>query len=240
MKRMVQLSCLTATFLLVALVLWQSPSAALATRNAETDSNLIDALDDCIQQRFKEIDKSFGFRRVMRAGDTPHQFKPENAKEVSSVSELNSRKVEVALYLGSRSLLGDKPDEQEWIQDRLVSTTRGTTSTAIGTGTGFSRKIIKGPVLISTKAKEDLPMPSELWEQSKFAMQAFATKEVYEFKLGNWQFSARPVRASEQSCLQCHSVDSRAVLAREPNEELKPLKIGDPLGVVLYAYREGK
>jgi hypothetical protein len=237
MKRMFQLSCLTASFLFIALVLWPRPSVA---QNPAPESQIIDALDDCIQQRFKDIDKSFGFRRIIRAGDTPHRFKPENTKEFSSIGELNSKKVEVALYLASRSVLGDKPDDKEWNQDRLASTEQGVTPMSIGRGTGFSRRIIKGPVLICAKDKLDMPLPSELWEQSKKAMQVFATKDSFEFTLGNWQFTARPVRASEQSCLQCHLVDSTAVLARKPNEEPKQLKIGDPLGVVLYAYRKNK
>jgi hypothetical protein len=237
MKRMFQLSCLTASFLFIALVLWSRPSIA---QNPAPESQVIDALDDCIQQRFKDIDKSFGFRRIIRAGDTPHRFKPENTKEFSSIKELSSQKVEVALYLASRSVLGDKPDDKEWNQDRLASTEQGATPMSIGRGTGFSRKIIKGPVLICAKDKLDMPLPSELWEQSRKAMQAFATKDSFEFTLGNWQFTARPVRASEQSCLQCHLIDSTAVLARKPNEEPKQLKIGDPLGVVLYAYRKNK
>jgi hypothetical protein len=237
MKRMIQLSCLTASFLFLVLVLWQHPSAA---QNPAPESRVIDALDDCIQQRFKDIDKSFGFRRIIRAGDTPHRFKPQNTREFSSVSELNNQKVEVALYLASRSVLGDKPDDKEWDQDRLASTEQGVIPMSIGRGTGFSRKIIKGPVVICVKDKPDMPLPSELWEQSRKAMQVFATKDSFEFVLGNWKFVARPVRASEQSCLECHLVDSTAVLARKPNEAPKQLKIGDPLGIVLYAYRESK
>lgn len=240
MKRLVQTICLTASFLLVALVLLEPSLAALASQNSADESQAIDALDDCIQQRFKEIDKTFGLRRIMRAGDTPHRFKPENAREISSVNDLNSRKLDVALYLTSRSVLGEKPEEGEWEQNRLVSTSKGVTSTAIGSGTGYSRRIIKGPVLISAKDKNDLPAPVELWEQSKKAMQAFANRDSFEFTLGDWKFTARPVRASEQSCLQCHSVESNAVLARKPGDKPLVLKIGDPLGVVLYAFRESK
>jgi hypothetical protein len=233
MKKMVQWSCLTASFLVIAFVLWQRPSTA-QTPNPEPQ--IIDALNDCIQQRFKDIDTSFGFRRIIRIGDTPHRFKPENPKEFSSVSDLNNQKVEVALYLASRSVLGDKPDDKEWNQGN-ADAPQSYKPVSMNATVNFSRKIIKGPVLISAKDKQALPLPSELWEQSKKAMQAFATKDSFEFRLGKWQFTARPVRASEQSCLQCHLVDSTAILARKPDEESKQLKIGDPLGVVLYAYR---
>jgi hypothetical protein len=240
MKRMVQFSCMIISSLFIANILLQSPTAAaISAQESALESQFIDALDDCIQQRFKDIDQMFGFRRITQAGDTPHRFKPENAKELASVRELNAQGLNVALYLTSRSVLGDKPDEKEWVQDQPVSTGQGVTRTSVGSGRGFSRKIIKGPVLISAKDKDDLPMPSELWEQSRKAILAFATKDSFEFLHGSWKFIARPVRASEQSCLQCHLRDSTRTIALNPKDENpKPLKIGDPLGVVLYAYRE--
>lgn len=236
MKRMVQWICFTAAFLFIALILWQRPSVAQKTAS---EPQIVDALNDCIQQRFKDVDKSFGFRRIIKVGDTPHRFKPENPKEFSSVNELANQKVEVALYLASRSVLGDKPTDKEWAQGDN-DTARNDKPVPMPATVNYSRKIIKGPVLISTKDKADLPLPSELWEHSKKAMQAFAAKDSFEFTLGKWQFTARPVRASEQSCLQCHMADSTATFAREPNKESKQLKMGDPLGVVLYAYRVDK
>ena len=233
MKKIIQVSCGIITSLFIALFLLNTPSTASSMQMPDSESHIIDALDDCIQQRFKDIDQSFGFRRIIRAGDTPHRFKPENAKELASLQALNSRKKDVALYLTSRSVYGDKPDDKEWNQ--------GASETPIRSGRGYSRKIIKGPVLISAKEKDDLPLPSELWEQSRNAILAFATKDSFEFSHGNWKFTARPVRASEQSCLKCHVSDSTRITAHnETGEKLKVLKIGDPLGVILYAYRESK
>jgi hypothetical protein len=242
MKRMIQCSGVIISSLFIANILLQSPTAAaISSQESALESQFIDALDDCIQQRFKDIDQSFGFRRITRAEDTPHRFKPENAKELASVSDLNAQGLNVALYLTSRSVLGAKPDEKEWVQDKPVSTGQGVTRATVGSGRGFSRRIIKGPVLISAKDKDELPQPSELWEQSQKAILAFATKDSFEFSHGSWKFIARPVRASEQSCLKCHLSDSTRIIAHNPEDEkLKQLKIGDPLGVVLYAYRESK
>lgn len=39
----------------------------------------IAALNRSIQDRFKDVDKFFGLRRIVVIGDTPHQFRPENA-----------------------------------------------------------------------------------------------------------------------------------------------------------------
>jgi hypothetical protein len=233
MKKIVQVSCLTVSFSFIALFVCQTDSVATSVQTPVSQSQLIDALDDCIQERFKDIDKAFGLRRLMRAGDTPHRFKPENTKELASLSELKSRKIEAALYLTSRSVLGDKPDAIEWNQGADVS--------PVGSGIGYSRRIIKGPVLINARGRDDLPLPSELWEQSRKAIEIFATQDSFEFSYGKWNFIARPVRASEQSCLQCHVSDSTRLIAQDPKDgKIKPLKIGDPLGVVLYAYREGR
>ena len=67
--------------------------------------------------------------------------------------------------------------------------------------------------------------------------------------VGAWRVEARPVRASAESCIECHrrhsgfeiktmpATGGAAVAAEKPKEA--DLKVGDPLGVLLYAYRKG-
>jgi hypothetical protein len=72
-------------------------------------------------------------------------------------------------------------------------------------------------------------------------MKAFEVNDSYQFSQGSWQFIARPVRASEQSCLGCHLHDTTRLMAFDAKEEKgKRLQIGDPLGVLLYAYRKAR
>ncbi|HEV8486775.1 MAG TPA: hypothetical protein VGV87_24740 [Blastocatellia bacterium] len=189
----------------------------------DADSRLLSLLDDCVQQRFKDIDKGFGFRRIIKLGDTPHRFKPENAKELKVVDELKTARLNVVLYLAGRRVLGEKPD-----------------ATAI-----VSRRLVQGPASITPPDyydNKDLPRPDQLWDQSRRAMLAFQGSNTYKFAVGKWNISARPVRATEQSCLDCHSAGSTSSIpltrAEGPSELqiTKPLRIGDPLGVVMYAY----
>jgi hypothetical protein len=231
---------LAAVIILTVLVL---PGSIVKTRSQSSslELQLIKEFDDCIQQRFLDIDKAFGLRRIIKEGESPHRFKPESARELTSVGRLKEQGLDVALYLTSRSVLGEKPAEAAWQQESADTYERTKPLTPQILQKNFLRKLIRGPVLITAMGKDELPNPSQLWQQSQSAMKAFAGKEQYEFAQGQWQFIARPVRASDESCLHCHVQDSTHIVALDVNDErVKSLKIGDPLGVLLYAYRERK
>ncbi len=212
------LAALTA-FTLLPGRLSSAREAAVPQEHDDSDDSLIASLDSRIQERFKDVDESFGFRRIVTPGMNPHRFTPENARELKIVKDLERSRLEIALYLAGRSVLGPKPDEAAWRKKD-------------------SRLLIKGPALVSANdsRRGDLPAPSELWEQSRRAMEVLQKSSAYDFALGGWKFSARPVRASDQSCLKCHSSDRASTILLTPGEGVKSsVKIGDLLGIVLYA-----
>ena len=198
----------------------------------DADNRLLSLLDERIQQRFglaariqrrsQDIDNGFGYRRIVNVGETPHRFKPENAKELKVVDALRVARLNVVLYLAGRRPPGEQPDA----------------------ATIVARKLIQGPAFVvsTNQQNADLPGPAELWAQSRTALLAFQSSQSYDFAIGKWKFSARPVRATEQSCVDCHNAGAtRSVRLPSTNgvSELqitKPLRIGDLLGVVLYAY----
>ncbi|MGH9767727.1 MAG: hypothetical protein ACREAB_09875 [Blastocatellia bacterium] len=120
-------------------------------------------------------------------------------------------------------------------------------------------QIIGGPVLIAPddgvsweneRAVMDslkLPAPSELFDEAQKAMRAFDSKNNYEFSIGKWKFEARPIRAAE-SCLKCHNNTTDNAAGKEPEQidvrnmhdglarSKTPIKVGDALGVAMYAY----
>src|SRR5262245_19013702 len=151
----------------------------------ETNIELILALDGCVQKRFEDVDKNFGFRRIIKVGETPHRFRPENAREFDVVRQLDNAGVKVALYLAGRRVLGDKPAATDWKKNE--------------------RGLIRGPVFVTESSSEGeaLPEAPELWDQAQKAMVSFKASDIYSFTRTGWTFVARPVRAS-QSCLQCH------------------------------------
>jgi len=200
----------------------------------------LSAFNDSIQERFKVVDRYFGYKRIIRPDDSAHNFKPDKAKEIKDVGELKAAHLAVALYLTSRGVLVDPPkDAKSYDKNANILYLSENSVT----------RTIKGPAVITGKDEQfsDLPKPIELWEQSRKALNSFDNNDNYDFSLSGWQFSARPVRASEQSCLNCHMPSyagpASVVLDTKTGKEVparKGLKLGDTLGVVLYAYKQTK
>ena len=67
--------------------------------------------------------------------------------------------------------------------------------------------------------------------QSAYAV--FETSEGTDFMTQGWNVVARPVRASQEDCLDCHRYIG---LTWHGYSGITP-KIGDTLGVAMYAYR---
>jgi hypothetical protein len=119
---------------------------------------------------------------------------------------LEAAHLRVAIYLAGREVLRSRPDPI----DALVASLA-----------------IRGPALVTPDQLRvsDLPLPSQLWDESRLALQSFGRAKSYGFALREWTFVARPVRASDASCLNCHRADA--------------LRLGDPIGAVLYAFKKG-
>jgi hypothetical protein len=197
--------------------------------------SVVDALDDCIQDRFRKTNSGFGFARVSTPQTEMHarSFFPRSADEAAAVAELEQAGWQTVFYLAGRRLLNPKPDASDWEAEdpaapRLI----------VDPG----KLLIGGPVIITRKNRKDAPpKPIELWDQGHKAILAFsenARRNTYDFSVGNWQVEARPVRAGE-SCLKCHQGDVASPVGKKQDEaEAKPnpLRVGDPLGVVMYAY----
>jgi len=222
--------------------------SSLTTRpQAMPGCSFIDPLDDCIQTRFTQINRVFGIARVYvpyheRNTRLPFsaqptisgRFVPETDKEKEAVSEIEQSGLKMVIYLASRFILESAPDESQ-DKDRL-----------------FSHQPILGPVDITQSSqKTDWPEALGLWKQTRKAMQYFDGKKSayhYEFSVEDKDFIARPVRAQE-SCLKCHNpqtykiyykydVSSKGARLGElsVNDQVRQLSVGDPIGVLLYAY----
>ena len=184
--------------------------------NGCSDS-VIDALDARIQERFSKADKVFGIARVETSTNHIRSFQPATEEERDVVSELELGGWQIGFYLAGRRVLGSKH------------------KLPYGGYRGFG-----GPILIAPQMPRhsEIRMPEldDLWEHAQKAMLSFDSKNQYDFSVGKWSVTARPIRAKE-SCLKCHNnfnYGNTVPVDHAPSPT--PLKVGDTLGVAMYAY----
>ena len=176
-----------------------------ATANGWRADDPIAALNRIIQERFTEVDSTFGLRRIVVIGDTPHRFQPESVAEFDAVRELDEARLRVAIYMAGRRVLDVEPDLTTKVPFAL------------------NRRVIFGPIAVTDAAAlPPLPEAVELIDDSRLAFRALERRERYDFTHGDVTFSARAVRATTVACLRCH----------------QDRKVGEPLGVVMYACKE--
>lgn len=198
-----------------------------ATRPAPPQPHPLDALDREVQKRFHEV-IGFGMARIA----TERRFRPESVEERAAVRELKRAGYEVGLYLAGRAILDDAPERPRQAKTRF--------------GSGMTGQAFSGPIFVGPGVRR-LPTAASLWDGTRRALESFeAGAGRHEFVAGRWQVEARPVRASSESCLRCHATDYRQVYGvtqtgvRFSKTEPKgnALRVGDPLGVLIYAYRK--
>jgi hypothetical protein len=170
----------------------------------------------------------FGMARIA----TERRFAPETKEERAAVRELKRAGYEVGLYLAGRAILDDAPEEWRRAKTHF--------------GNDLAGQAFSGPIFVGPGVKR-LPTAASLWDGTRRALESFeAGAQRHEFVAGRWQVEARPVRASQESCLRCHGTDYRRVYgvtqAGVSFHKFEPkgnaLKLGDPLGVLVYAYRK--
>jgi hypothetical protein len=161
----------------------------------------ISRLNDCIQRRFLDR-KAFGMMRI-----SPSQFhgrgifQPENPTEQAVVDQLRQKGIELAVYLVGRGALADPV-------------------------LPMRRAGLQGPAAITLLADTRLPDQTAIFSEGRTALATIGQDQGYDVKNGDWTVAMRPLRASNQTCIGCHTaVDSAP-------------KLGDALGVVIYVYRQ--
>lgn len=165
----------------------------------------LNRLNECIQRRFLAR-TTFGMQRILPDQfHGVHQFRPENATEQTVVNQLDQKGYQVALFLAGRNVL-DVPSPAPALSQY--------------------RYFVQGPAYIThLKNSDDLPRPETLFEESRTALAAFNTGQGYDVQKGDWTVALRPLRATNQACVQCHNAYGARV------------KMNEALGVVMYVYR---
>jgi hypothetical protein len=189
----------------------------VATLPKSVEPDPIARLDECIQHRFLST-RTFGMSRILpQRYHGLFQFQSENAVEQQVVADLTQQGYQVAIFLAGRHVLDQMFDKVMAFNPRLG---------------------LQGPAFVaSTNAATALPDRQELLAESRTAMQSFAKMDEhdngYSVHKGDWVVALRPLRATSESCVQCHTVGPGTLTPKSGGS----LNTGDALGVAMYVYR---
>lgn len=219
----IKLTCGLLTILAGVAFIANGPSYAIGDTPTRPDDQLVNEFDQAIQKRFVVI-PNFGIVRIQPVNPpNPHleTFQPESPEEQQAVDRLAAGNWRTGIYLFGRFAYED-------------------TTVAPGKKQLKIQYKTNDPVPVSTGLKaRDLPASREMVDQIERAYDAFLTKPSYEFQQGKWSYVARPV-AARDGCLKCHG--DMFITAKLDNKRwaYRPRQVGDPIGVLVYAFRAGK
>ena len=192
----------TLPFVLLLSVLPSNAGHLPATRNTEFEE--LSRLNECIQTRFLSR-TSFGMSRIAVPSMAYHgqrMFHPENPTEFGVVDQIRKKGFEFAVFLAGRSVL----------------------SSPLPMG-------VQGPALVTgVRDLRQLPGSDALLPESRAALASFQSGEGYDIRMGDWTVAMRPLRASNEGCVACHTARTAQT----------GLHVGDALGVVMYVFRPVK
>jgi hypothetical protein len=182
-------------------------SAATPPTIRATEPVEITKLNECIQVRFLDR-RSFGMSRVapIRRHGSLRTFVPENPTERILVEQMKEKGLEAAVFLVGRQALP---------------------ASASGTG----RAGLQGPASVTWNPDVALPDAAVLLSEGKTALKTIDDGKGYDVRKGEWTVAMRPLRASNEGCVGCHTYGAAAA------NSLSAPKLGDTLGVAMYVYR---
>ena len=190
---------------------------AIKTTTPSRIPEQISQINEVLQNRFHELN-GFGIERIKIEAEK--DFVPQTDVEKAVVGKLKKEGFAVSIFLAGRVTLQPTPTRKQW--------------------NGGLGRTIDLPIHVGAKiSRKNLPSRLALWTHARKAIRHFERKEeLYEFEQGGWQFVAYPIRA-EQDCLKCHIENPHRTFGANFSSletDGTKLKVGDPLGALLYAY----
>jgi hypothetical protein len=204
-----------------------SETTALPGPGEGSRGELLRTFDAELQRRFLDTTRGLGTARVMTAVPSPHRltmtyrFVPENDVERDVVNRLAAAHIDMVFYLGNA-----RPA-------RIDPTTAAATA-ALGLR-WRQRPELQGPATVLNNSGATPPAVENLLEHGRRSFVVLKTEDVVQFRSDGWEMVARPVRAANGSCVVCHNGNPDR--PRMPDGTLTTYKVGDVLGVLLYAMK---
>jgi hypothetical protein len=193
-------------------------SSRPADANPAPELRLINDLDKVMQERFITA-QTRGMRRI-GPQPNPHMeyFEPRTEEEIQAVNNLQNGQWKVGVYLFGRRAYQKPPKKDGDAKRGLLVQYR-----------------LNRPVLVTNNLKQkELASPGKLRDGLDEAFAKFKESDSHNFSLGKWSYVAKPVRARE-SCLKCHT-DLFAAKLGERKYAYRSRRVGDPIGVLVYAF----
>jgi hypothetical protein len=205
--------------------------ALFATLPPAPDLELINRLDTVVQHRFQDpAPLNLGMSRIaqplsMGIHFQPHRnslsdFLAETAAERAVVDALEEHQTQVGCYVFGSAVDNSAPSDLNY---RAL---KGPAAMTPGTP-----RPLWYPPAAKTAAVDPNALPdwNAIYPLAGKAMRSFQDGgQGFENAVGNWNIAARPVIASQQRCVTCHN---------SPAIGRHTIKLNDPIGGVLYAYR---
>jgi hypothetical protein len=94
---------------------------------------------------------------------------------------------------------------------------------------------LQGPASVTWNPDAALPDAAILLSEGKTALKTIGDGKGYDVRHGEWTVAMRPLRASNEGCLGCHTYGAAVAAIAMPG--FAEPKLGDALGVVMYVYR---
>ena len=200
---------------------------------------MIDALNLSIQDRLlNPAPRAFGMSRMMREPSfgrhftpvTSHRrdFEPENDREKSVIASLEKRRIQVGLYVFGDSVLRE---DSKALSFRAL---KGPGTISVGTPrpNWYPSQIEVLRAVVNPGVQQAaLPDWKAIYPIARQAMRRFKDGSTgFEMEFESWTIAARPAIAVSEKCISCHN--SGSDLARRSS-----VKLGQPIGGVLYAFR---
>lgn len=197
----------------------------------------IDRLDAAIQARFQITDpRKFGFSRIPTKHPAMQQMDPQTDGEKSVLRSLTEKGWTVALYAARSPRIQHSvvPAPAAKARTSKVAGDQSTQFEVEGHPSAFRSLpagkpagpllVMVGPLQLTGRATQTPKLTASDEQVRKLLADAMSGKEA-RLGMDRWQLIARPVRAGKEACVFCH--------AKVFDQKLK---VGDPLGVAIYAF----
>ena len=225
---------------IIGLAVLAGTLTARADSRSAPPAELVERLDRAFQYRFATVNQNiFGISRIPTVPQHPELRvlkldTPEETAVVQGLKELGwdgAFMVVSAVALQSLTRAHKLPPRasSEQAAARAAAPTGSAPRSRERHPAGLVRRVVSAPLYL-TEPKPSAPLPAEDLLLPRLLKADPDPRRIgaRQFTIGGWVFDVRPIPAGKTQCLSCH----------KRNIDGSLMKLGDPLGLALYAFHK--